>query len=146
MKEDNLIIRLGSVSITSGEVWYLRLLIRNTCPQSFQDLYIYNDVRYSTFQECCVARGLLNNDNEAEIAFEEALPDSSPPELRSFFVLLTLQGFPTLKIYNDYSFRNSLKADLNSENELLIELNERFNRENKCMEDYGLPTPMVYSK
>jgi len=114
LKEDNLIIRLGSVSITSGEVWYLRLLIRNTCPQSFQDLYIYNDVRYSTFQECCVARGLLNNDNEAEIAFEEALPDSSPPELRSFFVLLTLQGFPTLKIYNDYSFRNSLKADLNS--------------------------------
>ena len=143
MKKKELVIRLGSVPITSGEIWYLRLLIRNTYPTKFEDLYSFNNVRYETFQECCVARGLLNHENEAQIAFEEALVDSSPPELRSFFVLLSLQGFPTLKIFNDPNHKNSLRADLNNENELLIDLNERFNRENKNMEDYGLPPPMV---
>jgi hypothetical protein len=143
LKKKELVIRLGSVPITSGEIWYLRLLIRNTYPTKFEDLYSFNNVRYETFQECCVARGLLNHENEAQIAFEEALVDSSPPELRSFFVLLSLQGFPTLKIFNDPNHKNSLRADLNNENELLIDLNERFNRENKNMEDYGLPPPMV---
>ena len=141
LNSENQIIRLGSVPFDSGELWYLRLLIRNTTPTNFRDLYTCNGIRYESFQDACVAHGLLDNDTEADISFSEALIDSSPPQLRSFFVLLTIQGYPTLRIYKDHCLR--LQEDLANENELLQDLQQRFNRENKNMEDYGLSAPMV---
>ena len=141
----NRIIRLNPVPFNSGELWYMRLLLRNTFPVSIDDMYTCNGVRYDTFQEACFAHGLLDDENEAELAFAELLTDevnqASPPELRSLFVLLTLQGFPTIRIYREHL--DELMADMQNENDLLIDLQGRFSRENKTMEDFGLPTPQV---
>lgn len=73
------------------------------------------------------------------LCFEEALLDSTPSQLRFLFVLLTLQGFSTIEIYEQYI--EQLKADLNNENELMQHSDDHFTRENKSMEDYGLPKP-----
>jgi len=145
LKESNRIIRLNPVPFNIGELWYMRLLLRNTFPTSIEHMYVANGYRYATFQEACVAHGLLDDENEAQLAFEELLHDpvnaATPPELRSLFVLLTLQGFPTMHIYRDHL--DVLKADLQNENDLLIDLQVRFTRENKAMENYGLPLPQV---
>ena len=70
----------------------------NICFASHANAYICNNIRYNTYQEACTANGLLSNENEAEIAFNEAIIDSTPSELRSLFVILTLQGFPTINM------------------------------------------------
>ena len=49
---------------------------------------------FETFQEACVARGLCYYCLSGICYF------CSPAELRAFFVLLTIRGFPTLHIFN----------------------------------------------
>ena len=148
LRAETRIIRLNPVPFNSGELWYMRLLLRHTFPTSIAHMYTCNGQRYETFQEACVAHGLLDNETEAELAFQELLADNvnaaTPPELRSLFVLLTLQGFPTIRIYRIHL--EHLMADLQLENDLLLDLQMRFSRENKAMEDYGLPVPEVNSE
>jgi len=143
LQADTRIIRLNPVPFNSGELWYMRLLLRHTYPVSIADMYSCDGYRYETFQEACVAHHLLDNDDEAMLAFQELLLDNvnaaSPPELRSLFVLLTLQGFPTIRIYRQHL--EDLMADFQLENDCLLDLQIRFSRENKNMEDYGLPLP-----
>jgi len=148
LRTENRVIRLNPVPFNSGELWYMRLLLRNTHPVSIADMYSFNGYRFETFQEACVAHHLLDNDDEAMLAFEELLADNvnaaSPPQLRALFVLLTLQGFPTIQIYRRYLAH--LMADFTLENDCLLDLQIRFSRENKAMEDYGLPLPEVINE
>jgi hypothetical protein len=43
------------------------------------------------------------------IAFRDAIPESTPSELRSFFVILTLQGYATINIFKN--FKAQLKGN-----------------------------------
>ena len=65
--------------------------------------------RFETFQEACVARGLCTD--IAIIAFQESVIFCSPAELRAFFVLLTIQGFPTLHIFNVVELKEAMMVD-----------------------------------
>jgi hypothetical protein len=77
------------------------------------------------------------------IAFRDAIPESTPSELRSFFVILTLQGYATINIFKN--FKAQLKGnDFESNNDFLIEIENRFTAENRDMSQYGLPKPQVY--
>ena len=67
--------------------------------------------RFDTFQEACVARGLCTDITEAIIAFQESVIFCSPAELRAFFVLLTIQGFPTLHIFNVVELKEAMMVD-----------------------------------
>ena len=52
--------RMYSVHPNEGERYYLRTLLSIVKgPKSFNDLKTYNDVIYDTFQQACVARGIL---------------------------------------------------------------------------------------
>jgi hypothetical protein len=50
---------------TAGELYYLRLILANfpgfTC---FEDVRTYNGVVHDNFKGTCLARGLLESDNE----------------------------------------------------------------------------------
>ena len=59
---------------------------------------------------------------------------------------MTIEGFPTLPIYNNAEMRNKMiDGPIQNEdmavNSLLQDLAIRFNAENKTLEEYGLPTP-----
>ena len=113
------------------------MLLRDCPLDSLDDGYKFENIRYATYQQACHARGMLSSDSEARDCFTEALIDSSPPQLRFLFVLMTLQGYPTINVFYDYE--EQLKADLQNTNELLRLLDDHFTRENKDMADYGLP-------
>ena len=94
------IIRLNPVNIFSGEDWYFRLLVKNMCFNNYESAKECNGIKYRTYQEACAAYGLLENENEAEDAFNEVKNDGAlPKDLRAFFVTLTVQGIITL-IFN----------------------------------------------
>jgi len=106
-------------------------------------------VRYRSFQEVAYERGLLANDTEAFDTFTEARLYEGPIGLRALFVLLTIQGFPTLRIYDDLEQRDAMSADFLYQGStianqaLLQELYQRFASHHKDMQAYGLPKPQV---
>jgi len=105
------ITRLEMVPLTIGEKWYLRLILYNQPVISFKDARTVEGITFQTFQEAALARKLVEDENEATIAFQWATLHSSPPELRTLFIIMTCQGFPTVKIYKNEELRNKLMED-----------------------------------
>ena len=150
-KSEDCITRLQGVPPDAGEIWYLRLLIREFPARSYQDLLTRENTSYTSFQEAAYEKGLLVDDAEAINTFQEARVFEPPSGLRFLFVLLTCQGFPTLQIFETLDMRQSMYADFltndtqagvkDATQKLLEDLHDRFNRENKNMEDYGIPKP-----
>ena len=105
------ITRLEMVPLTVGEKWYLRLILYKHPVISFKDARTVDEIVFQTFQQAALARKLVDDENEAIIAFQWATHDSSPHELRTLFAIMTSQGFPTVKIYNDPQLREKLMED-----------------------------------
>jgi len=147
------ITRLEVIAITAGELFFLRLILYNYAKKSFADCLTFNDISYSTFQEAAVAAGIVKDNDEVYACFEEAehFQDMSPTELRTLFVISTLQGFPTLKILSEQRFQQIMYDDFLHNynppnhkaawNDLLSDISRRFESEGKNMKDYGLPQP-----
>jgi len=64
------ITRLEMVPITIGEKWYLRLLLYNRPTFSFSDIKTINGITYSSYQLARLAAKLVEDENEALIAFK----------------------------------------------------------------------------
>lgn len=146
------ITRIEMVPLTIGEKWYLRLLLYNIPGFSYNDLKTINGSTYSSFQLAAIAAKLVEDENEVLIAFEWALAFSTPAELRSLFIIMTTQGFPTLSIFEKTDFRIKLMEDIllrignenniiRATNELLQDLATRLEDHDKRLSDYGLPEP-----
>ena len=61
-------------------------------PQSFEHLCTVNGLIHSTFQAACLARDLLQDDNEWILCFTEAVQFSSGHSLRALFVMALVHG------------------------------------------------------
>ena len=74
---------------TSGERFYLRLLL--TCvrgAKNWEDLYSFEGTEYPSFKEACIARGLLEDDQEWFQCLEEARHMQTGAQLRQLFVTI----------------------------------------------------------
>ena len=79
--------RIYHCSPVSGERYYLRLLLTVIPgPQSFDDLYIVDGVRYPTYYAACIARGLAESDQEWFQCFDEAVLFTTGHGLRTLFL------------------------------------------------------------
>ena len=148
------ITRLEVIAIAAGETFFLRLILYNFSKISYSDCLQFNSRRYPTYQEAAVASGIVKDNDELYSCFEEAahFQDSTPNELRTLFVMTTLQGFPTLKILYEERFKHMLYDDflhnynpINHNaawNDLLCDFASRFESDGKNMRDYGLPEPL----
>ena len=101
----SMICRMNIVQPSMGEVYYLRLLLLHTCPTSFDDSRTVDGQLYDTFHEACVQRNLLEEENEHELCFAEAVDSSmySPHQLRSLLVVLIMDGAPATTLLNNGS-------------------------------------------
>jgi hypothetical protein len=112
LNPSDVIVRMAMNYITNGEIWYLRLLMLNfPMHGSIRDAYKFGGVSLGSFQAVAVARHLVTDLDEAERCFEESIVGSTPAELRSLLVMLTCEGFPTLRIYHNHDFRRALYED-----------------------------------
>ncbi|KAL3827986.1 hypothetical protein ACJIZ3_022998 [Penstemon smallii] len=92
-KKQLVIGRLCTVSPTEGERYFERLLLVNVrCPTSFADLMTVGDVRYDTFREAAVRRGLLASDEYVDGCLAEAASFQMPYCLRVLFAMLLVYG------------------------------------------------------
>jgi len=139
------ITRQEVIAITAGELFFLRLILYNYPKRSFLECLQFTNHTYATYQEA--------DNDEVYSCFEEAthFQDMTQSELRTLFVISTLQGFPTLRILNEERFRHILYDDFlhnydppNHQaawNDLLCDFARRFESDGKNMKDYGLPEP-----
>ncbi|KAM0826906.1 hypothetical protein ACQ4PT_068551 [Festuca glaucescens] len=83
--------RIYHVHPTCGELYFLRMLLTTVAgATSFTDLKSYRGVVYDTFKEACQARGLVGDDNEWFLLFDEAIHWASSLQLRHLFVTVLM--------------------------------------------------------
>jgi len=115
-----------------------------------------NGIEFQTFQLAAVARNLVDDDREAYLAFQNVILMSTPAELRSLLVLLTVEGYPTLSIIQDEEMFSTMYDDylhLDNEcfgniglakNKCLLDLKRRFDMHGEdIMEACGFPLPIA---
>jgi len=80
---------------TAGERFYLRLLLTVVKgPTSFVNLRTVEGVVHPTFQAACLARGLLQDDNEWQQCLEEAAVMQTGHQLRQLFATILKENWP----------------------------------------------------
>ncbi|XP_021974543.1 uncharacterized protein LOC110869610 [Helianthus annuus] len=83
--------RIHSVSVASGEPYYLRILLNKVRgPKSFEDIRTVNGELFPTFKDACYAMGILDDDNEYVEAIKEASFDGHCRYLRALFATMLL--------------------------------------------------------
>ena len=95
-------------------------------------------MHHSTFQTAAVARGYVTDENEALWAFNSVVAVSTPAELRATLVMLTVDGYPTLCIFQNEQlfakmdddflhFDKTCKGNVElAKNKCLLDLKRRF--------------------
>lgn len=79
--------RLSYTHHSSGEVWYLRMLLTKLRgPTSFEALRTVHGVRYSTFRDACQEYGLLDDDEEWHEVLDQCAVGGLAPQIRQLFV------------------------------------------------------------
>ena len=83
--------RMYFVPPTSGERFYLRTLLTVVRgPKSYQDLKTFDGITYSSFQDACKARGLLEDDGEWRLCLKDASEMQPGSQLRQLFSSMLL--------------------------------------------------------
>lgn len=143
---------MSKVTIYSGELWFLRQLLLKKSGYSFNDLLTVNNITYPSFQIAAIEEGYVADNEEALVCFREAVNDSTPSDLRRLFINLTLNGFPTLAIYNDIELQLSMIQDYiqyeqhserNAKTMLIKEISKLLQNENRNSSEFGLPEPEI---
>ncbi|XP_010480897.2 PREDICTED: uncharacterized protein LOC104759696 [Camelina sativa] len=83
--------RIVNIHPTSGELYYLRILLNVVRgPRNFDDIKTVGGVIQADYKAACYARGLLDNDKEWHHAMNEANQWATAFQLRQLFVLLLI--------------------------------------------------------
>ncbi|PIA29092.1 hypothetical protein AQUCO_06300048v1 [Aquilegia coerulea] len=88
--------RMYFANPNSGERFYLRLLLTVVKgPSSFESLYSVDGIEHKTYREACIARGLLEDDNEWDKCLEEAVIMKTGHQVRRLFCLILTECNPS---------------------------------------------------
>ncbi|CEL62802.1 hypothetical protein RSOLAG1IB_12576 [Rhizoctonia solani AG-1 IB] len=105
--------RMPFIPATCGEKYYLRLLLTivKGCT-SFASLRTFEGQVYNTYRECCIARGLLEDDGEWHSCLQEAGVIKTGVQLRKLFVIILTMGQPTspMRLWNTH--KSNICSDL----------------------------------
>lgn len=86
-KKGQQIGRLTYTHHSSGEIWYLRMLLTKVQgPTSFEMLKTVNGVQFNTFHDACKEYGLLDDDKEWHVVLDQCAAGGLPPQIRQLFV------------------------------------------------------------
>ena len=86
-KRGQQIRRLSYTHHSSGEVWYLRMLLTKIRgPTSFEELRTVNGVLFPSFHDACKDLGLLDDDKEWHDVLDQCVVGGLPPQIRQLFV------------------------------------------------------------
>jgi len=128
--------RMYYVPPTAGERFYLRLLLTSVKgPTSFEDLCTFQGIEAPSFREACLARGLLESDQEWQQCLEEAKSMATGHQLRNLFVTILRDCAPSDPVLLWNTYWPHICDDLRYR---LQHTNIRPNPTDEDIQDYGL--------
>ena len=145
---------------TDGERYYLRLLLYNVkSPTSYEDLRTVDGQLFPTFNAACIARGLLEDDDEWDACMREAVTINTGQQLRRLFSVILLGNSPAspLNLFQTYvchlsddcrqrlqtQFNIHEPSDLQVLSLCLHLIQQLLQQSGKTLSDYGLPDPPI---
>ncbi|XP_020111449.1 uncharacterized protein LOC109726322 [Ananas comosus] len=159
-KQGNRIGRIVHIHPTSGELYYLRILLNVVKgARNYVDIRTIDGIEYPTYQSACHALGLLGDDREWDQALNEAANWASSDKLRQLFVTLLMfcqVADPTkllethwTMLMDDIGYKlqklldipNLKIPDAELKNHLLLELEILFNKNCSSLHEFNLPLP-----
>lgn len=85
--------RLAPVSPSSGELYFLRVLLNKVRgPKCYADIKTVDGIVQPSYEDACYARGLLDDDKEYIEGLKEISFWASSGYVRNFFVKMLLSG------------------------------------------------------
>ena len=91
----NTIGRMCAVHPSNGDVYYLRLLLKNRAGAlSFEDLRTIDGIKHSCYKSACVALGLCESDKQWVDSLREAVQIAMPYSIRHLFCNILVHGEP----------------------------------------------------
>lgn len=119
--------------------------------QRFEDIRIFNNVVYTSFQEAAKHRGLLEDDEEWDHCLKEAIISHMPSKIRLIFSIILIFNSPSdpLKLWNSY--RDSMSEDYKHKNFIdpysaaLFDIEKLLSDHGVSLTSFGLPKPTLIS-
>lgn len=85
--------RLICVPLTTDELYYLRMMLPHVKgPQSYDEIKIFNNVKYDSFRDACFAMDFIGDDKEFIVDIEKTSHLGSGHYLRLPFVHMLLSS------------------------------------------------------
>jgi len=150
-------IRIEMLYVTSGDIYYLRLILLNRKACSDKDVLTYVPVRgggepivCSSYQQSAIAHGYVDSVQDVTLTYDDMCSNGTASQCRSYFVVLTVHGYATHAIFDDYERRRFMFMDyitysgvpeLIAEQMMLQDLERRFCKSHSSLRKYGFPVP-----
>jgi PIF1-like helicase/Helitron helicase-like domain at N-terminus len=96
--------RLRVYPVKSGELYYMRAILKKFPVRTWEQIKTVDDVQYSTYQAAAVAHGLFAEHEQAFFAMKEGVEESySPGQLRFLFAsIIVCMPCDALALYEDF--------------------------------------------
>ena len=96
---------------SAGDIFYFQLILLEFPKVSWDDAKSFNGTQYHSFQQAAIAAGLVTEVTAALECFNIFKEVSTGPQLRGLFASMTIQGFPTIPIFEDEDGKYHLSKD-----------------------------------
>ncbi|GKE04655.1 hypothetical protein Tco_1396673, partial [Tanacetum coccineum] len=141
--------RLISANPAKGERFYLRVLLSHVKgPTCWEDLYIVNDILYSTFRKAALKRGLVESDDSLSHCLQEAFIFQFLVALRRLFatILIFCEPGDVRKLWDDHyesfskDYRRCCENVERVQNTVLRDISVFLQSMGKSLNDFDLPS------
>ena len=102
-------IRIEMLYVTSGDIYYLRLILLNRKARSDKDVLTYVPVHgggkpivCSSYQQSAITHGYVDSVQDVTLTYDDMCSNGTASQCQSYFVVLTVHGYATHAIFDDY--------------------------------------------
>jgi hypothetical protein len=143
--------------VTSGDIFYLHLILLKRKARSDKDVLTYIPVRgggkpivCTSYQQSATAHGYVDSLADVHAAYNNMCTNGTGAQCRSYFVVLSLHGYATHVVFDDYKRRRFMFMDyimyqgvaqVVAKQMMLQDLENCFRRSHSSLEKFGFPTP-----
>ncbi len=148
---------IKSLYVTSGDIYYLHVILLKRRACSDKDALTYTPVCgggepivCSSYQQSAIAHGYVDSVLDMCATFNDMCSSGTGAQCRSYFVVLLLHGYATHSIFDDEEQRSFMYMDyityqgvslMAAEQMMLQDLEHCFRKSRYLLEKFGFPIP-----
>ncbi len=157
LRQDKRCICIKMLYVTSVDTFYLRLILLNRKACSDKDALTYipvcggvEPIVCMSYQQSAIAHGYVDSVADVRATYNDMCTNGMGAQCRSYFVVLSLHGYTTHVIFDDYKRRHFMFMDyithqgvaqVVAKQMILQDLEHHFRKSHSSLEKVGFPTP-----